>query len=249
MGFLKKLFSSPAVEVDYSGHTDEDLRALWSQRDQLTDQAQRLLAQEMGKRGLSVDSAQPDEGDAPDELLQEPIKLPRDDPKVAEAMRLQRVAAQAYSHGDLNGMLAAGERSLELLRESLGEDHAALGTTLNLLAVAKKEMGDTEEAAELLERALSVVERAIGPDDPMLLPYLRNLGNFHRVRGRLDESERVLRRALKLGEKSLGPDEPGLAYAMEDLIETLRALDRNDEADELQERVDQIYDAIAAEPP
>lgn len=248
MGFLKKLFSGPAVQLDYSGHTDEDLRALWAQRDQLTDQAQKLLLQEMERRGLSVKPARPEEGDAPDELPKS-IELPMEDPRVAEAMRLQQLASQAYAQGDLNGMLAAAERSLELFRESLGEDHVALGTALNLLAVAKKEMGDTDEAAQLMERAVSTVERAIGPDDPMLLPHLRNLGNFHRLRGRLDESERVLRRALELGEKSLSPDEPGLAYAMEDLIETLRALGRDDEADELKERVDQIYDAIAAEAP
>jgi len=89
------------------------------------------------------------------------------------------------------------ERSLQLL-DTEKPDPQTLGSVLNNLAVAKKEIGKLDEARMLYERGLDLMERIGGEEHRMLLPILKNMAILYRAQGWTEEAAETEERIKRI---------------------------------------------------
>ena len=114
------------------------------------------------------------------------------------------------------------EEALRLRREALGEDHPAVGESLQHLAQLRRRLQRTEGVEEMFRRALAIARGHRGPEDLGVAHALHNLGSFLAEKGDPAEAETLLLRSLEIKEGHLGRDDPDLAFT----LAALGALDR-----------------------
>src|SRR5450631_4192811 len=88
------------------------------------------------------------------------------------------------------------ERSLEIDRRVLGDNHARVTMRLNNLAIVAQNMGDLPKAESLYREAIRRHERTYGERHPETAAVKGNLGLLLQREGRLAEAEPLLRGAL-----------------------------------------------------
>jgi tetratricopeptide (TPR) repeat protein len=247
MGFFKNLFGGGEVRVDYSDRTDDELRALWGEREALTGQARELLQAELERRQISTVPYSHDDALG---LMDEAEQLP-DTEEIRKGWGLLRQSMACNAHRDLQGALEAGARAEQLFATALGKSSAPGAATLRQLALAHEGAEQREEAEALWGRAIEMLEsseKLPGEHAPELVGWMRELTATQRARARLAEAEAVLRRAAQLAETMIEPGEPLLAFVLEDLTETLKAAGREQEAAELERQIEQIYGELDRQP-
>jgi len=104
------------------------------------------------------------------------------------------------------------ERSLEIDRRVLGDDHPRVTQRLNNLAVVAQNMGDLPQAERLYREAIRRHERTYGERHPETALAKGNLGLLLQREGRLAEAEPLLRDALDAKLTVYGPDNYRVAY-------------------------------------
>jgi eukaryotic-like serine/threonine-protein kinase len=104
------------------------------------------------------------------------------------------------------------ERSLEIYRRVLGEEHPRVTIGLNNLAVVAQNMGDLPLAERLFRDAVRRHERTYGERHPETALAKGNLGLLLQREGRLAEAEPLLRDALDAKLTVYGPDNYRVAY-------------------------------------
>ena len=90
-------------------------------------------------------------------------------------------------------------------RRRLGPDHPETAQSLNNLAVAHFENGDSRAAEQLYKRSIAIKEAALGPEHPELALTLNNLAELYRTQRRFEEAEPLFNRALAIDQKVVGP--------------------------------------------
>jgi serine/threonine-protein kinase len=104
------------------------------------------------------------------------------------------------------------ERSLEIDRRVLGDDHPRVTQRLNNLAVVAQNMGDLPQAERLYREAIRRHERTYGERHPETALAKGNLGLLLQREGRLAEAEPLLRSALDAKLSVYGPDNYKVGY-------------------------------------
>ena len=104
------------------------------------------------------------------------------------------------------------ERSLEIYRRVLGEEHPRVTIGLNNLAIVAQNMGDLPLAERLFRDAVRRHERTYGERHPETALAKGNLGLLLQREGRLAEAEPLLRDALDAKLTVYGPDNYRVAY-------------------------------------
>jgi tetratricopeptide (TPR) repeat protein len=104
------------------------------------------------------------------------------------------------------------ERSLEIDRRVLGDDHPRVTQRLNNLAVVAQNMGDLPQAERLYREAIRRHERTYGERHPETALAKGNLGLLLQREGRLAEAEPLLRDALDAKLSVYGPDNYKVGY-------------------------------------
>jgi len=104
------------------------------------------------------------------------------------------------------------ERSLEIDRRVLGDDHARVTMRLNNLAIVAQNMGDLPKAESLYREAIRRDERTYGERHPRTALVKGNLGLLLQREGRLAEAEPLLRSALDAKLSVYGPDNYKVGY-------------------------------------
>jgi serine/threonine protein kinase/tetratricopeptide (TPR) repeat protein len=102
--------------------------------------------------------------------------------------------------------VAAHERAREVRRAVLGVNHPATLTSMNKLALALLNNGQTSEAITLQAETLKRRRQVLGPDHAETLGSLSNLANAYRLAGRLDEAMATHEAAMKRLKAKLGID-------------------------------------------
>jgi tetratricopeptide (TPR) repeat protein len=122
---------------------------------------------------------------------------------------VQNALATTYAKlGKTDQALPHVERSLELLRSNLGEDHPETWTATNVLAHARELKGEFAEAEQLYRRVLDARRRNLGNDAPETLLTIDSLGGLLREMGRLSEAAPLCTEALAGRRRVLGSDHP-----------------------------------------
>ncbi len=104
------------------------------------------------------------------------------------------------------------ERSLQIDRHVLGEDHPRVTMRLNNLAIVAQNMGDLPKAEALYRDAIRRHERTYGERHPETALVKGNLGLLLQREGRLAEAEPLLRSALDAKLSVYGPDNYKVGY-------------------------------------
>jgi tetratricopeptide (TPR) repeat protein len=106
---------------------------------------------------------------------------------------------------------------LAIRETALGANNAAVGESLNNLALVYADQRKYGEAEELYKRALAVREQALGTTHPAVGQTLNNLARVYRDQGKYGDAERLYKRALMVREQALGPSHPDVAATRSDL--------------------------------
>jgi eukaryotic-like serine/threonine-protein kinase len=158
----------------------------------------------------------------------------RDQP-TAEASIRDTIGSTYYYLGEPAIAIPQYERSLQLVRESLGPGHPSLDVTRNNLANAYGKVGRVSEAIALLEESLKQEKARMGPDHSLPLITLNNLAAAYHVAGRPGEALPLLEESFRLLKAELGPDDPRTLAIMNNVAFALLAAGRTGEATTLLE--------------
>jgi serine/threonine protein kinase len=105
------------------------------------------------------------------------------------------------------------ERSLDIDRRVLGDDHPRVAYLLENLAIVAQNMGELKEAEALYLDSLSREQRAYGDRHPETTVTKSSYGLLLQREGRLVEAEPLLRSVLDVRLSLLGPDHYMVGYA------------------------------------
>jgi len=90
------------------------------------------------------------------------------------------------------------KKGLRVLEDEYGPEHIKLVQTLNNLALALYESGQTLEAGPYLERAIKIAENGRHPEHPSYGPLLMNYATYLRKTGRARDAKQYERRGKDL---------------------------------------------------
>jgi CHAT domain-containing protein/Tfp pilus assembly protein PilF len=109
-------------------------------------------------------------------------------------------------------------RSLNIYKTLLGrEDHPAVASVQNALAVVYQEQGDLDRAEQLYKPALETQQKAFRPDNPDLANTIHNLAVLYLLKKDFAKSEPLYQRSIENIEKTLGPQHPLFANALQSI--------------------------------
>ncbi|CAF1531846.1 unnamed protein product, partial [Rotaria sp. Silwood1] len=103
------------------------------------------------------------------------------------------------------------EKSLEIERKTLPEDHSSLDSTYNNIGAAYDNMGNYTKALEFYDKSLKILEKSLPPNHPNLASSYNNIGGVYDNMGNYSKALEFYDKALKIYEKSLPPNHPLLA--------------------------------------
>ncbi|HLG59115.1 MAG TPA: serine/threonine-protein kinase [Vicinamibacterales bacterium] len=113
------------------------------------------------------------------------------------------------------------QRALERRREVFGMEHAAVGESLDQLALLLRKRGDYAGAEPLFREALAIKRRTQGPDHRSIAETMTNLGFVLRNTDRGAEAEPFIRENLAMRLRLFGPEHHEVAEGMHELGATL----------------------------
>jgi len=173
------------LSANAQAQSTEELKALYSQLDQLCSQGEYteaiLVAEKI--RSLTEKIYGPDH--------------------VETAAVLSRLAELYRLTGQYTKAEPLCKRSLEIYEMKLGKNHLEVAKSLNNIAVLYRFTGRYAEAEPLYNRALQIREEALGKDHPDVATSLNNLAGLYCTTGRYAEAEPLYNRALQIREEAL----------------------------------------------
>jgi hypothetical protein len=98
---------------------------------------------------------------------------------------LRRATQYLWSRGQYRQSLPLDVEILAGYRPLLGDDHPDTISSMNSLAVARRDLGDLPGARDLHEQALAARRRVLGDDHPDTLNSMNNLAAVRRELGEL----------------------------------------------------------------
>ncbi|CAF1395930.1 unnamed protein product [Rotaria sordida] len=113
--------------------------------------------------------------------------------------------------GQYQEAVAFYEKSLEIKRKTLSEDHPSLANTYNNIGLAYKNMGDYSKAVEFNKKTIKIKEKALSPNDPDLALSYNNIGGMYKNMGDYSKALEFYQNSHKILEKALPSNHPRLA--------------------------------------
>ena len=172
-------------------------------------------------------------------------EVPRlDDRTEADLCRLaDGLAALEEAAGDRDTAAQTRLSVVALRRRQFGETHPYAVADIVALADARQEAGAGDDAAALYERAVQLAEQGRGRDHPDVAAILTPLARSYRGLGADDLAEKALARGMRIWQESLGGDHP-VTLATTKMLALVRLALRDDAgALPLMERLLTAYDA------
>ena len=143
--------------------------------------------------------------------------------QLARAELLISIGQLELESGDYAEAQASLEQALDILQQTLGDEHPRTATALNVLGAVQSERGDFMAARMMFERALAIRERVLGPDHPDTATSLNNLASLLRSTGDYAAAQPLVEQALAIRERVLGPDHLQTASSLINLAALLQA--------------------------
>ncbi len=139
------------------------------------------------------------------------------------------------------------ERTVEIRRGTLGEDHVDTLQSMNNLSVLYLQQGDAPRAEPLFARILEVRRRLLGEEHPDTLISMNNLAAAYRIEGKYAQAEPLLVRALAVKRRVLGEIHHSTATAWNNLATLYRLEGKLAEAEPLQIKAVEVWRAVSGD--
>lgn len=129
-------------------------------------------------------------------------------PSIRAGITLQQIGYFLWAEGKLKDGERMEQRSYEILRALLGNEHWETLTSMNNLAEIYRDQWKLKEATDLQERALEARKRTLGEEHPDTLRSMDNLADIYGELERFDEAADLLERVLEARKRMLGEEHP-----------------------------------------
>jgi serine/threonine protein kinase/tetratricopeptide (TPR) repeat protein len=137
----------------------------------------------------------------------------RDEPLVQAA--LMNIIGNCYTNLALKDKATPLlQRSLELRRQTLGEDHLEVADSLHNFAWLRHQLGEYPEAEALYRRAIEVRKQNLGDQDLLVGETKLHLAWLLADTGAYEESENLIREVIELRKRVLGENDRQVAVAL-----------------------------------
>ena len=127
------------------------------------------------------------------------------DQPVLQARLLQTTASTMFDLGLLNAALTPQRQALENRRDHLGTDNPVTLESIESLGLLLTELGEFEEAEQLLSEVLTIRQQRLGENDEGTWKAENNLGSLMLASQRFSEAEKLYRGVLEKSLKQHGP--------------------------------------------
>ncbi len=117
--------------------------------------------------------------------------------------------------------------------KSFEPGHPSIARSQSNLAMVLQDLGQLEEARDLLRQALASAEKSFEPGHPSIARSQSNLAMVLQDLGQLEEARDLLRQALVSNEKSFEPGHPSISISQSNLALVLKDLGQLEEARDL----------------
>jgi len=144
------------------------------------------------------------------------------DPSAADGLVCMALALR--KKGEYEQAIKELKRSLKIYRESLGDDHEKVSSTVDEIASLYVTIGDFEKSAAILEEVVKLKAATLGLKSRAVAETLVTLATTYECSGRLHKSMKSLKKAYKIYTETEG-------YSSEDASTTLN-------------KIAQLYEAI-----
>lgn len=121
-----------------------------------------------------------------------------------EIEQLNEQAYQLYNQGKYEEAIILVTKYLELVRQSVGEQHSDFATGLNNLAMLYKSLGNYMAAQSIYAQALEISRAALGEQHPSVATSLNNLASLYQSMGNYKKAEPLYVQALEICRSTLG---------------------------------------------
>ncbi|CAF1185217.1 unnamed protein product [Rotaria sp. Silwood1] len=122
------------------------------------------------------------------------------------------------------------EKTLEIERKTLQEDHPSLAPTYTNIGLTYADMGDYSKALEFYDKALKIHEKAVPPNHLDSATSYNNIGVTYENMGDYSKALEFYYKALKIYEKTLPPNHPDLAKSYSNISATHDSMDEYSKA-------------------
>lgn len=136
-----------------------------------------------------------------------------------------------FMQGNYEQGIRDTEASLEVMRETLGEDDLITLTTTSVLASLYAWNNQLDEAEPLYLQALDGLEKTVGPRNRETLSVQNNLAIYYSDRRELEKAERLLKSAYETTRDVYGDEDPETLNAMVNLVHVYNEMGRLDDAE------------------
>nr|QNO57604.1 hypothetical protein POLJIEDG_00007 [Methanosarcinales archaeon ANME-1 ERB7] len=126
-----------------------------------------------------------------------------------------------------------GRKSLDLSEKAYAPGHPSIARSQSNLALVLQDLGELEEARDLLRKALDSAQKSFEPGHPSIAIRQSNLATVLQDLGELEEARDLLRKALDSDQKSFEPGHPSIARSQSNLALVLKDLGELEEARDL----------------
>ncbi|MBD2104697.1 tetratricopeptide repeat protein [Leptolyngbya sp. FACHB-261] len=109
------------------------------------------------------------------------------------------------------------EQCLSAVKTRFGNEHLAVATSLNNLALLYYSQGRYSEAEALYKQALELTQRLLGDEHLAVATSLNNLASLYYFQGRYSEAKPLLVQALELSQRLVGNEHPDTATSLNNL--------------------------------
>jgi Tetratricopeptide repeat/TIR domain len=141
-----------------------------------------------------------------------------------DALRL--LALTLHAQGDLVGARALSERTLEVCRLRLGEEHPDTLRLMGNVALTLYMMGNIAGARALNERSVEIYRRVLGDEHPDTLRTMGNLGLILQTQRHLANARDLQQRVLETQCRVLGDEHPQTVMSLNNLALTVHSQGR-----------------------
>lgn len=171
-------------------------------REQLADERDLARSLELLARAFQARGDYEQAGPLVSRALELRRRTAENHPDFVETLWL--LSYQEWWRGRLDAAHAAATTAVALAGRTLRADHPGRARSLRLLAGAKLDLWDIQQASELWSQALGVAERALGQDHPDLAGYSNDLAAATFLLGDYEEARRQYERSLAIREQQNG---------------------------------------------
>ena len=123
--------------------------------------------------------------------------------------------------------------ALQLAESAFEPGHPSIAISQSNLAAVLQDLGELEEARDLLRKALTAAQNSFEPGHPSIAISQSNLALVLKDLGKLEEARDLLRKALAADQNRFEPGHPSIAISQSNLAMVLQDLGELEEARDL----------------